>query len=171
LQEHEYPKEGYGKIWFYWEKVFGEDHTIEENIVIAANRLRDSAFVLGYNATDVYGIKGTNITRAWGTVPSDVFYIPERLRTDFIALSMHFVAHHLHAEVITSYVMALLSRGVHENYLELVGNWVWGEQRENVTAWGLSESGLAGDSNWIHAVKLSRHVQTVTRWWSDLRCQ
>ncbi len=170
LREHTWPKDGYGREWLYPRMAFAKNRTQEQTLVAAALGLKDSAFILGYNATDVYGIDSKNLTRGWGTMTSDVFYIPERLRTDFIALSMHFVGQHLHTELITSYLMALLAHGKHENYVQLNGTWLWGPQRKNISSWGLSPNGLTGNRFWVHAVKLSQHARTVTRWWSDLTC-
>jgi hypothetical protein len=170
LKEHLWPKDGYGRRWIWGIHAFGSNRTLEETTVEAAMGLKDSASILGYNATEIFGITATNATRAWGTMTSDVFYVPERLRIDFIALSMHFTALHLHTEVVTAYLMAMLSRGNHHNYFQLDGSWLWGEQRNNVSAWGLSRNGLTGDRFWVHAVKLSKHAHTVTRWWSDLSC-
>jgi hypothetical protein len=170
LREHPWPKDGYGAQWLYPRSAYGTNRTQEQTLVAATMGLKDSAFILGYNATDIYGINGTNATRAWGTMTSDVFFIPERLRTDFIALSMHFVAIHLHTELITAYLMAMLSHGNHQNYVQLNGSWLWGPQRNNVSAWGLSPNGLIGNRFWLHAVKLSKNAHRVTRWWSDLTC-
>jgi hypothetical protein len=143
---------------------------MDQTLALAAKRLKDSASVLGYNATDIFGINGNNISRAWGSITSDIFYIPERMKTDFIALSMHFVEHHLHTELITSYVMALLVHGDHSNYVTLPGMWLFNESRNNVTLWGLEKDGLVGDQIWVHAIKLSQSAKAITQWWSALTC-
>ncbi len=49
--------------------------------------------------------------------------------------------------------------------MQLDGNWLWGEQRNNVSACGLYRNGLTGDRLWVHAVKLTkpgeRRTQTI----------
>lgn len=169
LRERFLPPEGYGPGWFY-RHVFADNRTQEQALVAAAEGLKDTAYILGYNATSIYGLTDTNITRGWGTMTSDVFYIPERLRVDFIALSMHFVGLSVHTELITAYIMAMLSHGNHSNYAVISGSWVWGDDRNNVSAWGLSRNGLTENRMWVHAVKFSRQAHTVLRWWMELTC-
>jgi hypothetical protein len=126
--------------------------------------------ILGHNATHVFGYNGSHTTRSWGSASSDIFYVPERHRIEFIGLSMAFVGEGVHAEVAIAHIMGLLADGNHSNYVKMPGQWLWRADRSNVTLWGLSGNGLAGNMTWVHPIKLSKTREYVLPWWSRLTC-
>lgn len=137
---------------------------------IALKSLEVSARVLGHNATDIYGLNGTHSTRFWWSKSSDFLYIPQRLRIDYIGISMIFAEQDIFAEVANANMIGLLVDGKEGEFETMTGHWIWGHDRTNMTQWGLMHDGLADNMAWVHAVKLSLFKEPVTRWWENLTC-
>lgn len=136
----------------------------------AVMSLEVPARILGHNATEVYGLNGSHLTTFWWSKSCDFLYVPERLRMDYIGVSMTFVGHDIFVEAANAHMIGLLIDGNHTNYEVFAGRWLWGRDRANATLWGLRQSGLADKMAWMHPVKLSHSRQMVIRWWEGLTC-
>ncbi len=137
---------------------------------IAAKFLEVPAGILGHNVTEVYGFNGSHVTTFWWSKSCDFLYVPEKLRINYIGISLMFTAQDIHAEATNSHMIGLLVDGNHSEYETMTGRWLWGRDRANTTKWGLAASGLTDNMAWVHAIKLSRNKQRVVRWWEQLTC-
>ena len=165
-----YTKGALGKHWL-WEKSYGSNRSLEDAVVASARALEAPLEVLDRNATELYGIQGTSISYRWNTMSADIFYIPAKHRVEFIALSMQFIGEDVHAEVIITSIVGIITKGDRALSLPLKGDWIWGNNRDNTDLWGLSDQGLTDGKLWVHAVKLSRHAKVITTWWNSISCQ
>lgn len=160
--------------WVFWNMSFGLNRTLQETLATIPFVMESALEIIGHNETpaEMFDIRDNAIHRFWHAQPSDIFYIPYKLRTEFISLSMLFARETLHTELSVGTIMGLL---VGENpgsdkFVQLHGMWIWDADRDNSTMWGLTTEGIANGIYWIHAVKPSKWGGLIKSWWSNLTC-